>query len=69
MTQILKANQVSTETAVKLSLNSQSSPQKNATNSGTAPLPSAKVVDSTEHYAIIEVTCQCGQINQVRCDF
>lgn len=72
MTQILKANQVSTGGQVKLNLNTKAaSPTQNTiANSSDAPaMPTVRIVETTDLYTVLEVKCQCGQINLVRCDF
>lgn len=72
MTQILKANQVNTAGEVKLNLNAQTAshtPNTTANGTNTIAIPTARIVETTEQYAVVEVTCQCGQINLVKCDF
>ncbi len=33
------------------------------------PVPSVRVAQSHAEYAVIEVTCPCGQTTYVRCDY
>lgn len=43
--------------------------RSSAPSAGTAASPQARVIESTRDYAILEITCSCGQKVTVQCQY
>jgi hypothetical protein len=72
MRQVLKASQVQFDTPLQLSLDRGAAPTATAQRPPSAPTPipaRARVVESHPEYALVEVTCSCGQTTYIRCDY
>lgn len=65
---ILKANQVVPGDPLRLSLGAAARPG-GTSPSCTASSPKVRVAQSHPEYAVIEVTCACGQTTYVRCEY
>ena len=66
MAVILKKNDVKLSGAVKLG---PSGAQKGHGHPAGNSAATAKIVETTDQYAVIEFTCSCGVKNYVKCDF
>ena len=70
MRHVLKASEVHLASPVQLSLDQGSAP---APQAGAAPVAAApariRIAETHPEYALMEVTCSCGKITYVRCDY
>jgi hypothetical protein len=68
MNRILKSDEVEIDGMCHLGIgHSVSSAQLNRNNNITAA--KAKILDNNNEYALIELTCSCGQKTLVRCEY
>ncbi len=68
MGHVLKANQVRLEEPLRLSIDGQAT----AGHAGACPsrTPSrVRLAQSNAEFAVLEVTCACGKVIHVRCDY
>jgi hypothetical protein len=65
---IIKNKDVNTKGSVKLELPQLSSSPSPPTQRNTCPAE-AKVIKTTNSFAIIEVTCSCGRKVQLKCQY
>lgn len=65
---ILKATEVEVSGTYSLAASRSTSPaMQGATQvQGT---PQARIIEQHPHYAVLEITCTCGQTVQVKCDY
>ena len=68
MALILKKNDVKLAGALKLG-SVGSAVQKGHGQHGVGLPATAKIVETTDQYAVIEFICSCGTKNYVKCDF
>jgi len=65
---VLKANEVRSAGPMQLSLDPGA-----ALPAGAAPVASAparvRIAENHPEYALVEVTCSCGKITYIRCDY
>lgn len=65
---ILKAEEVKLQG--QYYLDAGGAPQNSASVSKTVSgTPQVRIVENNADYAIVEITCQCGDKTQVRCDY
>ena len=72
MRQILKASEVQFEAPVQLGLAPGAAPNPGPPQPapGTGPPQArARIAESNAEYALIELTCACGQTTYLRCDY
>lgn len=74
--QVLKANNVNVQGRFRLELDPTASapvasPAASAASvpPAAASTPGVRIVETCNEYAVMEVTCGCGQKHLVRCDF
>jgi hypothetical protein len=65
---VLKADEVALEGPLRLGLGPTAAP------AGSAPRPAStaatvRVIQNHSDYAVIEVTCSCGRVTEVRCEY
>jgi len=67
MGHVLKANRVRLEEPLRLSIDGAGMPGR----AGSCPsgAPRVRVAQSNPEFAILEVTCGCGKVIHVRCDY
>jgi hypothetical protein len=68
MRHVLKANEVQPAGPMQLSLDPGAAPQVGTAPTTTAPAR-VRIAENHPEYALIEVTCSCGKITYVRCDY
>jgi hypothetical protein len=68
MGHVLKANQVRLEEPVRLSIGGTSTPHPPGAAEMEAPAR-IRVTESNADFAVLEVTCSCGRVIQVRCEY
>ncbi|MGE5297113.1 MAG: hypothetical protein ACM3VT_20000 [Solirubrobacterales bacterium] len=68
MRRILKAAEVVSEAPLRLSLDPAAATSCDASRSGTGA-SNVRIVQNHPEYAVIEVTCACGKITLIRCDY
>lgn len=68
MRRILKADEVALEEPLQLSIAPAAACCGHKPGAASAA-PSARVAQSHAEYAVIEVTCPCGQRTYIRCDY
>lgn len=68
ISQILKADKVAFEGKFQLDLSKSESnvPKENELAAGA---PIARIIESNSECAVIEVTCSCGRITRLRCEY
>jgi len=68
MRHVLKANEVALDGSLRLSMDSVATPDRGGLQS--APSNSRiRITENHPEYAVLEVTCSCGKITYVRCDY
>ena len=68
MGHVLKANQVRLEEPVRLSIGGMSTPHHPGAAATEAPAR-IRVAESNADFAVLEVTCSCGRVIHVRCEY
>lgn len=68
MGHVLKANQVRVEEPLRLNIDGTGTPS-HADSHGPALQPHVRVAESNGQFAVLEVTCACGRVTHVRCDY
>ena len=68
MRHILKANEVQLANPVRLSLDASPAPQAGASSAASRPAQ-IRIAETHPEYALMEVTCSCGKVTYVRCDY
>ena len=68
MPQTIKADKVKLDGEIKLGQD-QSSVENPASQQPAGKQATAKVVESNETYAVIEVVCQCGAKTRIKCKY
>jgi hypothetical protein len=72
MRQVLKASQVQFEAPMRLGLDPSTGPIPGGSQAAAPPTATqarARIAESHAEYALVEVTCACGQTIHVRCDY
>jgi len=70
--EVIKRQQVQLVGAVHLSAGSLSAPVRQSTPGRTAPSAEpiqARIVESNNEYAIIEIVCSCGCKTHIQCNY
>ena len=65
---VLKADEVALEGPLRLGIGATTAPAGGAPRPASAA-PTVRVTENHPDYAVIEVTCPCGRITQVRCEY
>jgi hypothetical protein len=68
MGQVLKANQVRFDEPLRLSIDSAAGPARDGSRPSHGQ-PRVRVAETNPDFAVIEVTCSCGAVTYVRCDY
>jgi len=68
MGHVLKANQIRLEEPVRLSIGGTSGPHHSGT-AATEPPAHIRVTESNPDFAVLEVTCSCGRVIHVHCEY
>lgn len=68
MRHVLKANEVQSAGPMQLSLDPSRVPQARPAPGASAPAR-IRIAENHPEYALVEVTCSCGKITLVRCDY
>jgi hypothetical protein len=68
MGHVLKANQVRLEEPVRLSIGGMSATHHPGADATEAPAR-IRVTESNADFAVLEVTCSCGKVIQVHCEY
>ena len=69
MRQVLKANQVRLDAPLQLSLDPGAAPAATRRTPSAATTARARIVETHPDHALVELTCSCGQITYLRCDY
>lgn len=70
MPSVLRANQVRFQGPVQLDLDPTSKPRPEHPSTPCLPTDgSVRVVENRPEYAVVELTCACGQKTYVRCEY
>lgn len=67
MGRVLRANQVQFVGPLQLSIDQATRTRNGAPRASASPR--IRIVQNTPAYALLEITCSCGTITQVRCDY
>ncbi len=67
MRHILKADEVTSDGPLSLDL--EPAPPRDHPPRCTSAGPRVRIAQSQEEYAVLEVTCSCGQTIHIRCDY
>ncbi len=65
---VLKSNDVEVEGCFRLEVDQSVSVQANAGNAKLAQ-PEVLVVENHPEFAVMEVTCRCGEKTHIRCEY
>jgi hypothetical protein len=65
---VLKANEIEVSGIYSLATGRSASPALQ-TAAGMQDSPQARIVEQHPQYAVLEITCACGQTLQVKCDY
>ncbi len=65
---ILKADEVAFDGPFRLGIDSAAQPHRTEPQCASAA-PSVRVAQNHPQYAVIEVTCPCGQTTYIRCEY
>ena len=68
MRHVLKTSEVQFEGPLQLSLDPVAAPLSSGP-SPTAPQARIRIAENHPEYALVEVTCSCGQTTYVRCEY
>ena len=68
MRHVLKANKVQLAEPVQLCLDVGATPKTAAAPRAATPAR-IRIAENHPEYALVEVTCSCGQTTTVRCDY
>jgi hypothetical protein len=68
MRHVLKASEVQLAGSLQLSLDPSAPPQASGSSASASPAR-IRIAENHPEYALIEVTCSCGQSTYVRCDY
>ena len=68
-TRIIKKNDAVFDGAVTISTKSSAGGKSNAEHPGTAGKISARVVDKTADFLVIEIICPCGRKSFIKCQY
>jgi hypothetical protein len=68
MGQVLKANHVRVEAPMRLSIDGVGMPRGAGVHRPEAH-PRVRIAQSDPAYAVLEITCSCGKVVHVRCDY
>ena len=65
---VLKAENVQVNGSVRLDIGRPTQKQTSATGPAACS-PQADIVEKTDAYAVIELTCACGAKTRIRCEY
>ncbi|UCD50016.1 MAG: hypothetical protein JSW27_21105 [Phycisphaerales bacterium] len=68
MRYVLKASEVKLAGPLQLCLDPDPAPQAAASSVASAPA-TIRIAETHPEYALMEVTCSCGKITYVRCEY
>jgi hypothetical protein len=68
MPHVLKANSVQLADPLQLSLSPEAAPKAKPSCSASQPAQ-IRIAENHPEYAVLEVTCSCGQTTYVRCEY
>jgi RNA:NAD 2'-phosphotransferase (TPT1/KptA family) len=68
MGHVLKANQVRLDEPVRLTIDAAAAPDQGVSRQCRGQ-PRVRIVETNPDSAVIEVTCSCGKVAHVRCDY
>jgi hypothetical protein len=68
MGHVLKADRVRLEEPLRLNMNGTGTPE-HAGSHRPAVQPRVRIAQSRPDFAILEVTCACGKVTHVRCEY
>jgi len=68
MRHVLKTSEVQFEGPLQLSLDPVAAPVPSGPQAA-APQARIRIAENHPEYALVEVTCSCGQTTYVRCDY
>jgi hypothetical protein len=68
MGHVLKANRVQLGAPVRLSIDGTDTPT-HAGSRRPGIQPRVRIVESNAQFAVLEVTCACGAVTHVRCEY
>ena len=68
MGHILKANRVRLEEPLRLSIDDTGTPSQASTHR-PAMQPRVRITQSNAEFAVLELTCACGRVSHVRCEY
>ena len=69
--ELIKKEQIRVGGTVRIGIGEKNAPVRPLTPSGAVPHEpmQARIVESNTDYAIIEVTCSCGQKSHIQCNY